>query len=250
LLIGFSFFIRQNSGKAFGCYVDMSTKIRIDIVSDVVCPWCYVGKRNLEKALSGLPEVETDVHWHPFQLDPTVPEEGVDRQKHYAEKFGSIERFSMLEDRVVQAGANAGISFDFENQARIPNTLKLHALIREAEKDGFSAELKQAFLSAYFEQAIDLTSTKEIVKILEKFGWSAEKTQGIIADNAIENEVIQEIRHYQNLGVSGVPFFIINNKYALSGAQPPEVFTEALTKIGEEMAEKQGDTCEVGDPNC
>ncbi len=228
----------------------MRTKIRIDVVSDVACPWCYVGKKHLETALTSLSETEADIHWHPFQLDPTVPEEGADKEEHYTQKFGSMDRFDMLSQRVVQAGKNAGIDFHFDRLSRIPNTLKLHALVAEANKEGFGARLNEAFLSAYFEKGIDLTSPDEIVRIVSDFGWSEEKTRAIIEDKEAHTRVLQEINHYQNLGVNAVPFFIINNKYALSGAQPPEVFAQALTEIGKEISTNEGEACDIDDPNC
>lgn len=228
----------------------MSAKIRIDVVSDVACPWCYVGKKHLEKALEDFNETEVEVAWHPFQLDPTVPREGKDKDQHYAEKFGSMERFYQLSERLELAGQQAGINFDFHALQRVPNTLRLHVLLHEAGKEGFAPDLKEAFLSAYFEKGLDLSSDEVVLEIMSGFGWSPEKTREIWNDQEKEYWVLQEIRHYQNLGVNAVPFFIINNTYALSGAQPTDVFKQALIQIGNEMDKKQGEACEINDPNC
>lgn len=228
----------------------MKKKITVDVVSDVVCPWCYIGKKNLEKALDELPELEVEINWHPFQLDPTVPEDGIDKVEHYTNKFGSMDRFDLLSQRVIQAGNKAGISFDFDLIDRVPNTLKLHNLLHEAQKEGKSSELKALLLSAYFEKGKDLSSMEVITELMEEFGWSSLRVQETLENQEISYWVKQEIRHYQNLGVSGVPFFIIDQKYGLSGAQPPEVFVEALTEVRNKNVEEEAEACSIDDPNC
>ncbi|KPM48659.1 DsbA family oxidoreductase [Jiulongibacter sediminis] len=228
----------------------MKKKITVDVVSDVVCPWCYIGKRHLEKALEELPELEVEVNWHPFQLDPTVPEEGVNKVEHYTNKFGSMDRFEMLSQRVLQAGENAGIAFDFDQIERVPNTLKLHNLLHEAQKEGRATELKGFLLSSYFEKGKDLSSVDVIVELMEEFGWSSLRTLETLENQEASYWVKQEIRHYQNLGISGVPFFIINQKYGLSGAQPSEVFVEALAEVSNKIKEEEADACSIDDPNC
>ena len=228
----------------------MMKKITVDVVSDVVCPWCYIGKKHLERALAQLPDLEIEVNWHPFQLDPGVPEEGIDKIEHYTSKFGSMDRFEVLSQRVLQAGKNAGISFNFDQIDRVPNTLKLHNLLQEAQKEGRANELKGYLLSAYFEEGKDLSSEEVLIRLMEEFGWSSLRTHQTLENKEISYWVKQEIRHYQNLGVSGVPFFIINQKYGLSGAQPPEVFIEALTEVKKKIEDEQVNACSIDDPNC
>ncbi len=228
----------------------MSKKIQIDVVSDVVCPWCFVGKKHLEKAITALPEYDVEVRWHPFQLDPTVPENGVNKKEHYAKKFGSIERYEELSQRVVEAGERAGIKFNFKDIVNIPNTLSLHALIHEADKLGRADELKERFLKAFFEEALDLTKKENILKLTRDFGWDDAFVESVLENKETAYRVTQEIRHYQNLGVTGVPFFIINNKFGLSGAQPPEVFIEALKEVGGPVETSEAEACTIDDPNC
>ena len=225
-------------------------KINIDIVSDIACPWCYVGKKHIEKAMSEVKEFEFEVNWKPYQLDPTIPKEGIDRDTYLRNKFGSLERYDQLAERLKSAGRNAGI--EFAEIKKAPNTLPLHHLLHEAGKEGFSNELKERFFQAYFLNETDLTEVSEIVKIMAEFRWSEEKTIAAIESEEIGYEVNAEIRYAQNVGVQGVPYFIINNKYGISGAQPPEVFVNALRDIGGKMPVEtaEGASCAVDDPNC
>lgn len=224
-------------------------KITIDIVSDVACPWCYVGKKHLEKALAQKPELNVQVNWHPFELDPTIPAKGIDRDVYFKKKFGDMDRFETMTNRLIEVGDKAGIDFRFDQMKAAIKTLPLHQLIHIASKEGFGAELKEAFLAGYFEKGIDLRELENIVKIVEPFGWDVTKVESIINDQEVAYWVTQEIRHYQNLGVTGVPFFIFNNKYGVSGAQPPESFVEMLEKMNVETPQK-GEACNVDGENC
>jgi len=226
--------------------------IQIDIVSDVACPWCYIGKKHLEKALTGMEGQNFQVTWHPFQLDPTIPQEGLPREEYFANKFGSAERIQQMHERVEGVGAKAGIQFEFEKMPKVINTIPLHKILHIAREEGSQNDLEEKLFKAYFTDGIDFSNQENIVAFMEGFGWSREKTEGILADEQISYWVTQEIKHFQNLGVSGVPFFILNNKYGLSGAQPTEVFLDALAKVVEEMepVEVTGDACEIGGENC
>lgn len=224
-------------------------KITIDIVSDVACPWCYVGKKHLEKALEQKPDLDVTVNWHPFELDPTIPSEGIDRDIYFEKKFGDLDRFEAMTNRLVEVGDKAGIDFQFDKMKAAIKTLPLHQLIHVANKEGFGAELKEAFLAAYFEKGVDLRVFENIAAILKPYGWEEEKIQNIIDDQEIAYWVTQEIRHYQNLGVTGVPFFIFNNKYGVSGAQPPEAFLEMFDKMSTESI-KQGEACDTESGEC
>jgi predicted DsbA family dithiol-disulfide isomerase len=224
-------------------------KITIDIVSDVACPWCYVGKKHLEKALSQLPNKKVTINWHPFELDPTIPAEGIDRETYFTNKFGSMDRFDSMTQRLKQVGKNAGIDFKFDQMTAAIRTLPLHQLIHVANKEGFGAYLKEAFLAAYFEKGLDLRKIENITQVLEPFGWEQAKIKSIMEDQQIAYWVTQEIRHYQNLGVTGVPFFIFNNKYGVSGAQPPEAFIEMIEKMELEN-QVNGESCDINGENC
>lgn len=227
--------------------------IKIDIVSDVACPWCYVGKSRLEKALAMVPEINADITWQPFQLDPTVPKEGRDLKPYYEAKFGSAEKVQQIFEHMESVGDAEGIAFDFSKMERTMNTLPLHVLMLEAEKEGFKAKLKERFFKAYFEEAIDLSKTENVIKIMGEFGWSAEKVNGILANTELLEEVKDKISYFQSRGVSAVPFFIFNEKYGISGAQSPQVLADTLRQIQQEMATEAvvaGESCDLESGEC
>lgn len=219
--------------------------ITVDIVSDVACPWCYVGKRKFEAALKQWKGAPVEVNWHPYQLDPSMPTTGIDRNTYLIQKFGSVDAMSDMTDRLTAVGKEVGIRFDFGENWVAYNTLHLHQLLLVAGQEGFKEELKERFLSAYFETLDPLNKTEVLYAILADFGWDAAKVDQIIADQSIADAVKAEIAHYQSLGVSGVPFFILNNKYGISGAQPTEVFLEALESLEPIQVEDDGDSCGV-----
>lgn len=220
-------------------------ELTIDIVSDIVCPWCYVGKRRLEAALSELGHpADVRINWHPFQLDPTLPEEGMDRSKYFIRKFGDEGRIRQMTAHLVAAGEQEGIDFRFDDIAVSINTFPLHKLLHVANQQGFQDEAEEILFKAYFTDALDLRSVAVLADLFAPFGWDEQKIDQILADDSVGYEVKQEITHYQNLGVQGVPFFIINNKYGVSGAQPTPVFVQALTQIRDEMLQTaQGEAC-------
>ena len=228
--------------------------IKIDIVSDVACPWCYVGKSRLEKALAMVPEIKADITWQPFQLDPSVPIEGRDLKPYYAAKFGGEEKVQLIFQHMESVGDAEGIAFDFSKMERTMNTLPLHVLMLEAEKEGFKAKLKERFFKAYFEDATDLSKTENIVQIMAEFGWEAEKVETILANESLFEEVKEKISYFQSRGVSAVPFFIFNEKYGISGAQPPQVLADTLRQIQQEMQAEMpvnaGESCDVATGGC
>jgi predicted DsbA family dithiol-disulfide isomerase len=153
-------------------------KIRIDVVSDVVCPWCYIGKRRLENALSRLPEnYEVELSFLPFELNPDTPKSGVDHKSYLAEKFGSAERYDQLTDHVTNIGAGEGLKFDYDKQSVIPNTLDSHRLIQYARKYDKQPAIKEALMKAYFEEGIDLSKTENLVTIAVKAGLNEDEVR-------------------------------------------------------------------------
>jgi predicted DsbA family dithiol-disulfide isomerase len=236
--------------------MNMKNQIRIDVVSDVVCPWCYIGKRRLEKAIkytqsSDNVQVENvEIVYHPFQLDPSVPLEGIDFQTYMENRFGSnfVDKFRQVE----QAAQTEGLEFDFSNLPKAINTFTLHRILTVAERDGIQSEVKESLMKAYFVDKIDLTKDSVLIEILAKNGWSADKTTQIIHSEIATDEVKEEMNYYRQLGVSGVPFFIFNQKYAISGAQPVEVFAEIIEKVAKELevAKVQGEVCDINGENC
>jgi len=230
--------------------------IRIDVVSDVVCPWCYIGKRRLEKAIEGtqlsnnVQVKDIEIIYRAYQLDPSVPNEGMDFQTYMENRFGAgfVSKFQQVE----QAAQIEGLDFDFSSLPKAINTFTLHRILTIALKDGIQAEVKEAFMKAYFIDKQDLTQENILVKLLKKYDWSAEKTLSIINSDIATDEVKEEMNYYRQLGVTGVPFFIFNQKYAVSGAQPAEVFMEILEKVSKEMAVEmlEGEVCDVDGENC
>ncbi|WP_341226726.1 DsbA family oxidoreductase [uncultured Arcticibacterium sp.] len=228
----------------------MKKKINIDIVSDIACPWCYVGKKRLEEAAKSLEEYDLNINWHPFQLDPNIAAEGANKEEYMANKFGSMERYEMLAENLISAGDGVGIDFDFKSAKTIPNTMKMHQLLHMASKEGFADSLKERFFKANFEEVLDLTQDATLVKIMKEFDWEEEYTLSVINDQEIAYWVTQEIRNYQQMGVTGVPFFIFNNKYAFSGAQPPQVFIDTIKDVSNKMEATEAESCDINDPNC
>ena len=213
--------------------IEMSTpKIKIDIVSDVVCPWCYIGKRRLEKAIDQLKEqVDVELEFHPFELNPDMPKEGKNQKEHLINKFGGEARYKQITDNVTNVAAEEGLNFNFDRQKISPNTRDAHRVIRYAKIEGKQAAVKEAFLKAYFEEGIDLSKKENVVTIAAKAGLNAIKVSYMLDsdEGLVEIELEERMNHQR--GISGVPYFIINNKYAVSGAQPSEVFQKVLLEI-------------------
>ncbi|MDZ7934196.1 MAG: DsbA family oxidoreductase [Emticicia sp.] len=229
-----------------------SKPLQIDIVSDVACPWCYIGKKHLEKALKSFDSQPVEITWHPFQLDPTIPAEGVARDEYFAKKFGSIDQIEQVFQRVSGVGAKAGIAFNFDKMPKAIDTIPLHKMLHIAREEGTQIELEERFFKGYFTDGVDFSDSEKLIAFMADFGWNREKTEGILANDEIGYHVSQEIKHFQGLGVSGVPFFILNNKYGISGAQPTSVFLDTLNKVAVEMppVEAVGEVCDVDGANC
>jgi predicted DsbA family dithiol-disulfide isomerase len=207
-------------------------KIKIDVVSDVVCPWCYIGKRRLEKAIAQVADqVDVELEYHPFELNPDMPLEGRNQKEYLTRKFGSEVKYQQIVEHVTDVAAQEGLKFDFEKQVISPNTRNAHRLIWFAKKHGKQIEMKEALMKAYFEQGIDLTKTENLISIAKQVGLDPEKTKSFL--NSTEGMVEVTTSEMQNAqrGISGVPFYIINNQYGVSGAQPSEVFAKALLEI-------------------
>jgi len=225
--------------------------IKVAIVSDVACPWCYVGKRRLEKALKQWKGAPVEVTWHPFQLDPNMPEAGLNRNMYLSNKFGDVDSAQVMVDRLVDAGEDEGITFNFGDKWLAVNTLPLHQLLHVAGEEGFKDVLKERFLKAYFDENLHLNDINVLYSVMSEFNWSAEKTKKVLDDDSIAYAVKQEITHYQQRGVSGVPFFIINDKFGISGAQPPNVFLDAFAQVSPIIPIiSEGDSCDPATGIC
>ena len=204
----------------------MSAPLVIDVVSDVVCPWCYLGKRRLDAALAQSGEAQ--VRWRPFQLDPTIPADGLDRKTYMRAKFGDGPRLAEVHQRLSALGKEAGIAFNFEAIQRAPNTLDAHRLIRFAETAGEAEAVVEALFRAYFEQGRDIGDRAVLAEIGREAGL-ADVAARLAGDEAVA-EVQADIEGAQRGGVQGVPFFIFASKYAVSGAQTAEVLAQAIAQ--------------------
>ena len=224
--------------------------ITIDVVSDVACPWCYVGKRRLEAALEQWKGATIAVTWHPYQLDPTMRSEGMDRDTYLTSKFGDLSRVEEMTERLTEVGKAVGIDFDFGDNWLAVNTLPMHQMLNVAREEGFGIEMKERFLRAYFEETKHLNNPEELYAIANDFGWNREKVDAIINDQKLAEAVKAEIAHYQKRGVSGVPFFVINDQYGISGAQPVEVFLEAFQSVSPIEVRSEGESCDQSTGEC
>ena len=205
--------------------------VRIDVVSDVVCPWCFIGKRRLEKALALRPGVDVEVHYRPYFLNDWIPREGISREEYLTTKFGSPERYKGIAQRVGAAAAAEGLVYASGKMRRQPNTLDCHRLIRWAEAIGKSAEMKQQLMDLYFTQGADLTDRYTLVKAATDVGLDANKvTDDLVSDKDVA-EIEQEALAAKGAGIEGVPCFIFGGKFAVSGAQSPEHLAEAIDRV-------------------
>ena len=201
----------------------MQKELVIEIASDVICPWCYIGKRRLEKALALLDgEVKPDIRWLPFQLNPDMPQSGMPRAEYRRAKFGSIERGRQLDARVAAEGRGEGIEFAFDRMERTPNTTAAHQLIDVAQGEGKGQAVVDALFHAYFEEARDIGNPDVLQTIAVGAGvqgWPAQADAQAVA--AREEGV-------RSLGISAVPTFIFDHKFGVSGAHPPEALASAI----------------------
>ena len=214
----------------------MKKQVVIEVVSDVVCPWCYVGKHRLEAALALRPDIETEIHWRPYFLDPRVPREGMARVDYLSRKFGSDERIRPAHERLSRLGREEGIEFHFERITWQPNTLDAHRLIGWAEEAGRAAPVVEKIFSLFFTEGADLSKRETLLLAAQAGGLDVESVRHDLASErdvaAVEKAAISAAED----GISGVPFFIFNNRFAVAGAQPPDMLAEAMDKTLAEAA--------------
>lgn len=205
----------------------MNPILTIDVVSDAVCPWCYIGKRRLEEALAGMPELLVEVRWRPFQLDATIPPGGVDRRTYMAKKFGE-DRIAAIHERITEAGREAGIAFAFDKIKVSPNTLDAHRLIRWAQTTGQQNDIVERLFAMFFVEGRDIGDPATLVEAAVEAGMDRAIVERLLSGEADVDSVREEIAAAQRLGVSGVPFFIIDGRLGVSGAQPAGVLQSAI----------------------
>jgi predicted DsbA family dithiol-disulfide isomerase len=217
-----------------------SEPLTIDVVSDVVCPWCYVGEKRLEAALAEEPQPVT-LRWRPYQLDPTIPAGGLDRAEYMERKFGKSGRLQSVHDNLTRLGAELGIPFAFDRIKRSPNTLDAHRLIRWASSAGMQGTIVDRLFKAYFVEGRDIGDRGVLVEIAGEFGLDAKLVEKLLKDGADADLVRQEIEQAQGMGVSGVPFFIFGGRLGVPGAQEPSVLRRAMAQARQGMGEPAGE---------
>jgi len=210
--------------------------LKIDFVSDVVCPWCAVGLKSLEKALANMGgDVTVDMHFQPFELNPQMAPEGEDVVEHLARKYGSTpEQMAQNQEAIRQRGAEVGFTFNMDKRKRIVNTFDAHRLLHWAALQGRQPELKQALLAAYFTDGRDVSSRDVLVDVAAQVGLDPVEARHVLAEGRYAQDVRAQEQFYQSQGVRAVPSVIINDRYLIQGGQPPEVFEQTLRKIAAE----------------
>ncbi|EJP17528.1 DSBA-like thioredoxin domain protein [Leptospira interrogans serovar Grippotyphosa str. 2006006986] len=216
----------------------METKIAI--YSDVVCPWCYIGKKRLEDAISirkkSHPDDKIEIEWRAFQLNPDLAPEGEDRILHMTRKFGSMDRVKMMVQRVADIANSENLPFLLEQKGHQPNTFLLHALIRKAKEYGKDSILSEIFFRKFFAEGKNLSDTNIILESLREAGIQEDDFYSIKENTILLQEVREEEQKGRELGVSGVPFFVFNEKYAVSGAQESNLFLQVFDRLESEIS--------------
>jgi predicted DsbA family dithiol-disulfide isomerase len=212
----------------------------IVVVSDVVCPWCYIGKRRLEKAIALRPDIPVEVRWHPYFLNDWVPREGMARADYLAAKFGSVERYNGMAGRVAAAAAAEGLTYALDKIARQPNTLDCHRLILWARNTGDPAAMKQRLMDLYFSEGADLTDPEVLIGAAVACGLDGDLVRNLLASDADVERVTQEANSAKEAGIGGVPCFIFGNALAVSGAQSPDYLAGAMERAASQSGAQAG----------
>ncbi|MCK9991626.1 MAG: hypothetical protein Dbin4_00146 [Alphaproteobacteria bacterium] len=213
--------------------------MQLDIISDPVCPWCYVGKKRMEIAIAARPEIQIDLAYRVFQLNPDMPREGMDRKEHVRRKFGEQKGPSPMMDALLEAGRELGIEFNFSNIARMPNTLDAHRLIRWSHSAGRQPELVEIMFRRYFTQGHDISDHAVLLDIAREAGMDTDIIANLLGGNADTDLILQEDATARRIGIQGVPSYVIANKYLLVGAQEPELLVRALDTAYAEIRQSE-----------
>ena len=216
----------------------MTSALPIDMVSDVVCPWCFIGKRRLEKAIALRPDIAVEVRFRPYFLNPWVPREGISREDYLTTKFGSPERYRSIAQRVAQAAAAEGLTYELDKIKRQPNTPDCHRLILWAGESGNAARMKQRLMDLYFTEGGDLTDRDVLVRAAADCGLDADLVRQRLADDTDVARVEREAESAKEAGIEGVPCFIFGGLMAVSGAQAPEYLAQAIERAANEYGKR------------
>ena len=216
----------------------MASPFIIDVVSDVICPWCFLGKRRLDAALDAL-DMDVFIRWRPYMLDPTIPPEGLDRQQYMLAKFGP-EKLKTIHDPLIEAGKELGVPYNFDAITRTPNTLDAHRLIRWAHTVERQHETAERLFMAYWSEGQDIGDRDVLARCAGESGINAQQIRELLDSEQDVEETKAEIQHATNIGVTGVPTFIFAQSYALVGAQSPDVLADAISRVAKELDADQG----------
>ncbi len=198
--------------------------VQIDIYSDTVCPWCFIGKRRLERALAARDDIDVSIRWHAFQLNPDMPAAGMERERYLASKFGGPERAASVYATIARAGHAERIPFDFEAIPRMPNTIQSHRLVRYADRFGMQDAVVEALFKAFFFDGEDIGDDVTLLRVGSRVGLERDATAAFLAGEEERDTVVAEDLRARRMGINAVPFFVVNGDYAISGAQEPEAF--------------------------
>jgi predicted DsbA family dithiol-disulfide isomerase len=217
----------------------MTAHMRIDIYSDTVCPWCFLGKRRFELALAQRPYLEPRVAWRPFELNPDMPWEGVERSAYLTAKVGGPDRVAALEEALTQQGEAIGIRFRFDLIKRMPNSRRSHLLIAHAARYGLQARVKDRLMQAYFEQGSDIGELDELVRLGVEAGLGEREARAALVLREGQDGVVAAERHAGTLSITSVPTYIFDGQYTLAGAQEPSNMVRILDQVAEFAAARE-----------
>jgi len=223
------------------------SKLKIEIYSDLICPWCYIGKRRMQAGLKLFgSEFSPEIIWRPFQLNPGMPSEGMDRKTYRSRKFGSWERSQAMDNNVASIGRSLGIEFHYDRVLVTPNTMAGHRMLWWAEQRKRQHHLAEALFHAYFTEGRDIGRHDVLAKVASEVGLPEDEARAFLDGDGGRKEVALEEMAGRSLGLDGVPFFVVNGRPAFSGAQNPQTFVEAFRYVlGGNMRQSGADSCEV-----
>lgn len=204
--------------------------ISVDVVSDVICPWCFLGKRRLDKAIGLLDDIKVEINWRPFFLDPSIPKEGMSRGTYMENKFGA-ERLKTIHDPLLAAGKEDGVPYAFDKITRTPNTMDAHRLIRWSHVEGKQHDVAERLFMAYFSLGLDIGDRAELAKIAGEAGLDKAAAAAKLDSDTDVDAVNAEVERAYRMGVTGVPCFILAQRQGLMGAQPAEVLADAIGRL-------------------
>lgn len=213
----------------------MPENLKLDIISDTICPWCYIGKKRLDEALARFGSDRVDVMWRPYQLDPTVPKDGIDRRGYIKNKFGDPGQRAAMLDALNAAGDAQGIAFDFDAIDRTPNTMDSHRLIRWASNNARQQIVVELLFKRYFEEGADIGQNRVLIEVAAQAGMDSQLVTELLQGDSDLELVQTEIDLARHMGVTGVPTFIIENRYAVVGAQDSDVLFDFLQQSVERL---------------